>query len=305
MDTASVTDIAEFPANFRQSQGPAHQETLERLFRRIGELSALPSVAQRVVRVASDRQADARDLVQVVEQDPTLAIRILRSVNSSHYGLRSQVTDLQSAIALLGFDEVRNLALTVYVARLSDGGEPYRCFSRANLWKHMVATAVLARMIAATCHRGNPEEAYVVGLLHDVGLLLMEQYLQRQFRQIIDDACDRCTLVKAEFRTLTFDHTDLSAYVAWQSGLSESMCTAIAYHHAPEACRGRDRELLHVLVAANYFAARHGYPALGVATAPRPSDETMRGLGLREPELAAIAAQLADALAAADALANI
>ena len=105
----------------KESPSPprTHREkALFRLFDRIGQLSSLSDVANRVLAVADNEASSASDLLGVIESDPTLALRILRNVNSSYFGLANRVVDLKSAISLLGFCEVRNLALTVYVGRL-------------------------------------------------------------------------------------------------------------------------------------------------------------------------------------------
>lgn len=290
----------------RRTEKVQHINALEKLFARIGQLSALPSVVQRVLKVASDGDASAVDLQRVVEQDPTLAIRILRTVNSSYYGLRHDVADLQSAISMLGFVEVRNLALTVYVARLCDEPFQYGAFSREGLWRHMVATGAIARLIARSCHRADPEEAYLTGLLHDVGKVLIEHYMPGPFRQVVDAAAAGKRSYLQEQRLLTFDHADLGAYVAEQSGLPETTCRAIAFHHMPERLQHRDREMLHVLVLANYFATRHGVSSLGVSSdVPPPNDQVLRGLGLRRNQLSEIWEQMEPTLQAADRLTAI
>jgi len=122
----------------------------------------------------------------VIESDPTLALRILRTVNSSYLGLTNRVADRKSAISLLGFREVRNLALTVYVGRLFKESGVYRGFTRDGLWNHMVTVATTARMIAKVCHKAGPDEAYLAGLLHDVGYILIDQFLRRHFISVLD-----------------------------------------------------------------------------------------------------------------------
>ncbi len=133
----------------RQAKSPQHGDALQRLFQRVGQMSSIPSAAQRVLQVAENQESCAADLLMVVEQDPTLAFRVLRTVNSSCFGLSNDVSDLKTAIAMLGFVEVRNLALTVYVARLCEEAFEYRGFSREKLWQHMVTVGSIARAMAS------------------------------------------------------------------------------------------------------------------------------------------------------------
>lgn len=286
-------------------RSPQHQQALEKLFERVSELSSLPGVAQRVLQVTADADADAEDLLHVVEQDPTLVIRILRTVNSPYCGLRSEVSNLRSALAILGFQQVRNLALTVYVARLMDGGPEYQGFSRQKLWNHLVAVGEIARVVSRVCGRANPDEAYLTGLLHDLGYLLVDQYMRPAWHRVLDMAAEGCDLEEAERAVLTFQCTDLSAYIADKCGLPEPTLLAVAHHRNPLRYGGRERELLNVTAAADFIAESRGLGALGQ---PRPvslEDDVARGLGLRGGRLDDLLVEIEPALQAAGALAEI
>ena len=282
-----------------------HAETLEQLFRRIGQISSLPAVANRISQVADDEESNAADLLQVVSQDPALAIRILRTVNSSYYGITNEVGDLQTAISLLGFTEVRKLALTVYVARLCEEQTNYREFSREGLWNHMVAVGSIARMISQKYEIGNPDEAYMAGLMHDVGLLLIDQYMHPQLCQVIDLIYDGVDTTEAERQILTFDHTDLGAYIAIQCQVPERIVSAVRYHHHPSNYEGEERELLDIIAVANYVANHKEITSLGVQHITMPSEVVCSTLGFEVERLPAVIEELEEALDQAQILANI
>jgi putative nucleotidyltransferase with HDIG domain len=287
-----------------RSRSPQHGEALERLFSRIGQMSSLPSVAQRVMQVTRDQESSAADLLAVVEQDQSLAIRILRTVNSSYCGLRDEVADLKTAISMLGFIEVRNLAMTVYVARLCEEASEYRGFSRSHLWYHMVVVGSVARLIAKVTNKANPDEAYLAGLLHDVGLLLIDQYMHRHLCEVIDLVQSGKPLSASEHHVLTFDHTDLGGYIARESCFPRRIAIAIGRHHDAHYCGG-ERELLDIVMVANYLANRNNITALGVRNTAMPHDKIWRSLGLRQNDLADIWEQLEMTLTAARILAGI
>ncbi len=282
-----------------------HDIALQRLFSRIGQMSSLPGVAQRVLQVAGDDDSNTDDLLEVVEQDPILAIRIMRTVNSSFFGLRVQIAELSGAISMLGFVEVRNLALTVCVARLCETPSSYRDYSREKLWRHMVTVGTIARVVARICKRSDPNEAYLAGLLHDVGMLMIDQYMHQQFCEVLDLVYDGMPTTEAERQVLTFDHTDLGAYVSRESNFPDRMTTAIRYHHRPCDYHGRDRDLLDVVAMANYFASRSGVFSLGTANISPPSNKVCVALGLQERHLKAIWDEMEPALEAANTLAKI
>ena len=158
-----------------------HRDALERLFDRITELSTLPVIAKEILRVASSPNATVEDLRELIQQDVALAASVLRRANSAFFGGRHKVADLRAAIAMLGFREIRSLCLTVFVSRMFDKPGEYRQYTRENLWRHCVATAIIAKKIARVTGRVPPDEAYVAGLLHHVGTILLDQYLRGQF----------------------------------------------------------------------------------------------------------------------------
>jgi len=288
-----------------QVESKHHNEALEKLFQRLGQLSSLPAVAQRILQVADNEESNATDLLEVVGQDPTLSIRVLRTVNSSIFGIPNEVADLKTAIAMLGFVEVRNLALTVYVARLCENSSSYRSFSREALWKHMVAVGTIARMLANIYQRVEPEEAYVAGLLHDVGMLLIDQYMHDSFCKVIDLVSEGVETTAAERQILTFDHTDLGAYVARKSNFPDRVVDAIHYHHRPDDCSSSGKTLLDFVSVANYLASRKGICSLGVQNVAAPTDRICASLGLNKGKLASIIEEVDLALESANILANI
>ena len=282
-----------------------YEEALQRLFERLGQLSSLPSAAQRLFEASRNEKSKTDDLVRVIEQDPTLAIRVLRSVNAPYFGLQTPCADLRTAVSLLGFVAIKNLALTVFVARLGQSKSEYKQFSRERLWRHMATTAAVARMISKICRRADPDEAYTAGLLHDLGFLLVDQYLNKQWRQVLDATAAGSELTAAETRLLSFDHAQLGGYLCEQCGLPDRVVTAVAFHHAPDRIGKRERELLDVVVLANFFTSRNGAPAFDGRQACAPTDAVCEGLGLERAQFVEIWRQLRPTLASAEALAAI
>jgi len=128
--------------------------TLERLLRRIDEISTLPHVALRLMEVANDPNSSASDLKQVLENDPALSARVLRYVNSAAYGMRTKITNLQDAIAYLGLKQLRNLTMAASVAELFRKDEAIGPYRRSELWRHMVSVGICA----ADRHAAEDEE---------------------------------------------------------------------------------------------------------------------------------------------------
>ena len=283
---------------------PERQATLERLFARIGEVSSLPVTAQKIINLAGDENVQAEDLREAIQNDPVLVARILRRLNSSYYALSRKVADLRTAISLLGLREIRNLALTVFVSRYFEPGISHNHYKRENLWTHSVAVAAAARLVSRVCGRASVEEAYIAGLLHDIGLILLDQTLRRHFFKVVD-AIDPATPTHiVENRILTFDHALLGGYVAARWSFPEQVADAITFHHQPWCYTGQHKDIVYVVTVANYLCSRAGLTSLGTHNVAPPPDEVYRGLGLDQVTLAIIWEELDVTLDKAGALAK-
>ena len=281
----------------RVERSPEQRLALDQLFTRIGEVSSLPTAAVRIVNIANDETAGIGELLEVVEGDPSLAVRVLRTVNSSYHSVRQRVGNLKTAIALLGLKQVRNLALTVHVSRMFVAPGDYRTYRREALWKHLVAVASTSRLIAEVTDTAPREEAYVAGLLHDIGLILLDQHLRRQFKQVLDAVVDAPSTIDAERAVLTFDHAELGQFVTQRWNLPQAVSLAAGYHHEPQRYRGSHQNMINLVSVANYLCTRQEITSLGVNKLAAPPDSVYLELGIQAPELSAIAERLRDTLA--------
>jgi HD-like signal output (HDOD) protein len=279
------------------------QVLVERLFARISDVSSLPAAALKIIDVANDPASGAADLLEAVEIDIGLAMRITRTVNSSYYALPNKVADLKMAITLLGFDQIRNLALTTYVAQLFKNTTGHGKYRRERLWNHLIGVGAVGRLIAGACGKVPPQEAYLAGLLHDVGLVLIDQYLHKPFCQVVDALDEDTPTCQVERTILGFHHTELGEYVATQWDLPENLTTAIRYHHAPLQYQGPYRHMVCVVALANFFCSLKGLTSLGVRNMQMPPSRIFADLGLQKRQVAAIWEQVDEVLKTADIMA--
>ena len=294
------------PANPVSAEGQ-RLALLEKLFNRIGEVSSLPTVALRILEVVNDESAGGGDLLEAIGGDPALAVRILRTVNSASYGLRHTVTDLKSAISILGFREIRNLALTIYVARSFKEGIGYRTYSREALWNHMVAVATAAKLVANVCGRVAGDEAYLAGLLHDLGLILIDQHIHHRFRTVIDglNLNEIAPTCDVERQVLGFDHTEIGEFVARKWRFPTQVTDAIRFHHMPAAYGGEHQAIVYAVSVANYLVSRSGATSLGVVNVAMPEQVVFAGLSIQNEQLQSICDRLDASLDAASTIAGV
>jgi HD-like signal output (HDOD) protein len=283
----------------------APETLVKRLFSRISEVSTLPTVAVKIIEVANDPSTGAEDLLGAVQFDTALAARIMRTVNSSYYSMQNKVADLKLAITLLGFKEIRNLAMTAYIAQLFKKGSGHGSYTREGLWNHMIGVGIVAQLVAETCRRVPPREAYLAGLLHDIGLILEDQYLNKPFCRVIDLLTEDTQLRDIEHKVMGFDHGELGEYVASRWNLPRHLTATIRYHHSPLEYDGEHREMVFVVALADFFCNVKGLTQLGVRNMQMPPQEIFAGLGLSKEHIAQIWGRLDETLKSADVMALI
>lgn len=258
--------------------------TLETVVRRIDDISTLPHVALRVMEVANDPKSGAADLKEAVESDAAFSARVLRCANSSAYATRTEITNLQQAVAYLGLKQIRNLATTASVSDLFKRDEKIGPYHRGGLWRHLVSVGLCARLIAMRRKVSYFEDVFVAGLLHDIGIVLEDQYAHGQFRRIIQSLDKRKTLAESEQEHLNFDHTTLGEKVADTWGFSERVKAVIRHHHTSVDYGGGEIDVVRCVEVANMICTLKGISSVGLKLV-RPSQAALEGLSLSREDL--------------------
>jgi HD-like signal output (HDOD) protein len=214
-----------------------NQPLMEKILR-CPSLPSLPANAMEVVELCRHDNVQLQRLAMTIGRDPALTTKLLRTVNSAHFGLRNKVTTISHAVALLGIKMVKSLALGfTLVGSLHDGsGEE---FDAAPIWQRSLISASGARSIALKCGKGHPEEAYLAGLLQDVGILALIQALGTPYINLLQKAGD-CygELWQLEQQVLDLDHTMVGEALAKEWNLPPILTTPIRFHEQPEAAAG-------------------------------------------------------------------
>ncbi|MGQ9576110.1 MAG: HDOD domain-containing protein [Thermoguttaceae bacterium] len=254
-------------------------------------------MAVRVIEVASNPASGAADLKQVLERDPALTARLLRCVNSSAYPVQVPITNLQQAIAYLGVKQVRNLVLTASFSRMftADGGiGPYR---RGRLWEHMVSVAVCARMIASREKFANSEDVFLAGLLHDIGIILEDQFAHQQFCKMLSRGLSpQKPLVECEQEYFAFDHTSLGEKFAQRWKFPSLVTAAIAWHHRSMSYEQDDKLSVRSVELANAICSAKGITSVGLNLVEFVQPEAM-GFSMSRDDLACLIRELDQELA--------
>lgn len=200
---------------------------------RIPDLPTLPVVALKVNKMLMDADVSVKKLSQVIEKDQAMVSKLLRLVNSAFYGFQSRINNISHAVTILGFSTVRNAVVSISVVDAFSGKDAFEGFSMSDFWKHSVAVAVAGRQLAQQSRRMTPDEAFVAGILHDVGKLVLAQHYQELFRDLwITMQDDGMSFYDAEKTLLPVTHATIGGKLAEKWQLPASLVEPIAHHHA-------------------------------------------------------------------------
>ena len=181
----------------------------------MAELPPMPSSIQEVISACDDQDMTVGQLSQVVLRDQSLTANILKLANSSFYGHARRVTTVTEAVVMLGFSAIKSLAISSHTARLLSGSLPGYGLQQGELWRHSISVAFTARRLAVEVQLAPVEEAFVAGLLLDIGKTILSSYMENAFDEVTRISQERrVPFHEVEAELLGFDHAELGAQIA-------------------------------------------------------------------------------------------
>ncbi len=212
-----------------------NEELTETIVDNIVTLPTIPSILAALNAVIAEPNSSASDVAGIISRDPSTATKVLRLANSAYYGLRSKVGTINHAVTMLGFNIVRNLVLTTSVFSVSPGGNIAGLFEREKFWHHSLGVGVAARIVAREAFpemRRQSDEFFICGLLHDLGKIILLQYVQPKFEQALLMSRDQAIpLFEAEMTVIGCTHADVGGLLAKRWNLSKEIIAAVGRHH--------------------------------------------------------------------------
>lgn len=214
---------------------------------RIKELPPLPLVVHELMRVMRDTECSNDQVNRILSSDQALASKILRLVNSSFYGLPGRVSTIPRAVVILGHAAVRNFAAGLAVVERLGARLP--ASRRQTYWQHALATAAGAEVLARRVELPEPDEAFVAGLLHDIGHLILMLALPDEHAAAAEGSL--LGDVERERAAMGLDHCRAGRQLLQHWQLPAPLLESVRLHHATEACQGAGISLLTVVALAD------------------------------------------------------
>ena len=197
------------------------------------ELPSLPHIIVKLMEACHDENGSLGDIAEILTNDPSLCAKVLRLVNSAYYGLGSRVEGIDQAVAYLGTDAVKNIAICSAVYQAFNSRKGDSGFNLKVFWWHSLKCALLSRIFAREIAYGSPEEAFVAGLLHDIGKLALWVNFSDKYTELIKKYEHRPAMLAAGESQLGATHSQIGAWLLDRWKFQSFVADSALYHHEP------------------------------------------------------------------------
>ena len=205
-----------------------------RIINKMKEIKSFPQFVVETLRKLNDPTSNASDVALSLSRDEGLVLRTLKLANSAAYGMSRNISDVSEAIALLGYKNISNIVLAATVYSVMDKGLNGYALDRGELCRHSLTAAYAARYIAQTTKKIPPEEAYVGGLLHDIGKVVLNDYVHFGYGLIIKEVEEKhIPFSEAEQKIIGFDHSTVGSLLVERWSLPKGYYHSTLLHHKP------------------------------------------------------------------------
>jgi HD-like signal output (HDOD) protein len=254
---------------------------LKRLASQVSSLPSMPAVYREVISEIHSPTGSMARLKEIISGDVAMTAKVLQLVNSSFFGLPRRIVNAADAVSLLGLETIKSLVLSVGVfSQIEEPRVPG--YSLSTMTEHCLSVATLAKKIAQCehCDKRLVDDAFLAGMLHDIGLLVLVSNLPAQYIDVMARAtAKRIPLHEAEGEILGATHADVGAYLLGLWGLPQSIVEAIAFHHAPSKSPLNTFGVLTAVHVADVLDHEH-HPRIPGAADAQLDQPYLDGLGL-------------------------
>lgn len=235
-------------------------ELTKKLAAAVDGMPAFPKSVQRVLELTRDVNSTPKDLVEVIDKDPVLTVKILKVVNSAYYSLPKQITSVGHSVVYLGFNTIKNLALSIaaigMLPKTNEAG-----FDGQQYLLHSLATAAIAKQLALKVDDADPMDCFIAGLLHDFGKVVLAQFMAKEFRVALDVSKQQGTSLHLALReVIEVDHAVVGAMLVEKWRFAPKLVETIRHQHGPELV---DSDMIACVFGANQISKHLKYGFAG------------------------------------------
>jgi len=256
------------------------------IYNEVNNLPTLPEMIQKVVSLAQDEKTTAKNLSDLISYDQAISSRLLKVANSAYYGLSREISTIQHAIVVLGFEQVKSLSLGITVFDAVKVTNKTTYLMQDEFWKHSVGCSLAARIICKRSGKLDEETAFTASLLHDIGKLVLVNFFSKEYKTILEKAQENgITLADIEEKTLGFTHADVGNWLCNRWKLPPSLAYSVGYHHKVKEVEQEYIHVTSVIHLANIVCRRADIGSSGNKTIPPFQKAAREKLCIDEKEI--------------------
>jgi len=265
---------------------------IEKIVDSIDRLPTLPVIYTRLSDLLAQSDSTVRTIAEVISEDPTIAAKILKIVNSAFYGFPKKIGNLQRAVVILGLNEIKSMVLATSILKTFTQLDSDCAFDMKSYWEHSVGCAVSAKILAEAAYLKNPEDVFTGGLLHDIGKLIHALYLPQEFSRVIAEVEHTgIPMIESEQGVFGFAHTHTGRILAEKWHFPEETVNMVAQHHVEGDSPNLSKEVAAVHLG-NTLCIAFGLGSAGEKVVPIVNQKAWEILGLQLSDLESISGRI-------------
>ena len=260
-------------------------ELHDKLAEMVDKMPAFSTSVTKVLQLTSDINCSPKALVEVIDHDPIMTVKILKLVNSAYFGLSKEIVSIKQGVVILGINTLKNLAITIAAMGMLPQKSDSK-FNSENFLLHSLGTATISKLLAQKIGVSSKDatDYFVAGLLHDFGKVVLAQFMAEEMEKSFElAAAQNIPLVEAEMQIIGSDHTELGGLLGEKWQLPKDLVTSLKEHHHPTT-EGESTKMRDCVTAANLIIKMAEFGDAGspvIEALPAPACERF-GMNLEE-----------------------
>lgn len=233
---------------------------IDQIIHEADNLPALPNVVNEIMEQMENEDVVPMDFTEIISKDPIITGKTLKLANSAFYGYSRSIDTISQAVVILGLDTLRSLVIAVSAHNLFKSTKSSLQLDLEKLWQHSLFTAICAKSIVRKLGFNNPEKYFIAGLLHDVGKILMLNYINKYYEKIEDTANKgKYPFYLAEKKVLGYNHQEIGEKLVFFWKLPQLIIDVVGFHHQPEKIETKNNLAVAVISVANQISYKADY----------------------------------------------
>ena len=256
----------------------------------IKSFPGMPVTAVKLLGLIDDPAMRVSQIEEILRQDPGLTANVLRLANSAYFGIPSKIGSIRQAVILLGLKRLIQMVIATCVSAIMDKPVPGYDLAPGELWRHSIAVSVAAEGLVKELKVEAAEEIFTAALLHDVGKLVLGEFVKDDFKKIENAVSEWVSFEEAETMVLGTNHAEVGAQILTRWSLPVEIVNAVQWHHKPEAS-DQISTMLDIVHVANFMSIMIGIGIGRDGLQHQPSAAVSERLGLTPAHLEKVASQ--------------